>query len=334
VITAPAGTVFPGTASDFSFKDNTTASGTGTVSDVVSGGGTNIVTLEFPEAVTSADNLTLTILDVANPTTASSTDTLAFTGEVNAPAVAAPPFPDANTSYPSGGIVNYTGTDYVFAGGHPFGIPTLAVLGSIQTIDDAVVQTAALGALVPTTAPIEGTTIIVYNNPTIYVVAANGQLNGFATEAQFLGDGYDPADVITVPNFGGLTVGSTAGSVGAPDNALALAGNGAIIDSAGTFYVAAGGHGFGIPTPAVLAAVQAGDTATPLVGTVPAAWSTAPILNGTIVTLSGTVFVAYGGSLFGIKSEAQLAADGFGGTPSIVIPNAGGLTLVDIYTGA
>lgn len=328
-----AGTVFPAAASDISVKDNTTASGSGTVSDVIAGGGATL-SFEFPEAIVAGDNLTLTILDVANPTTASSIDTLSLTGAVNAPAVAAPAFPDAITSYPSGGIVDFAGTYYVFAGGHAFGFPTVPTLQAVQLIDDAEVQTAATGAVVPTTAPIEGTTIIVYNNPTIYVVAANGQLNGFATEAQFLGDGYDPADVITVPNFGGLTVGSTAGSVGAPDNALALAGNGAIVDSSGTFYVAAGGHGFGIPTPAVLAAVQAGDSATPLVGTVPAAWSTAPILNGTIVTLSGTVFVAYGGSLFGIKSEAQLAADGFGGTPSIVIPNAGGLALVDVYTGA
>jgi len=333
-IAAPAGTVFPGTASDYEVKDNTTASGSGTVGTLVSAGGTNTITFEFPEAVVSGDNLTVTVLDVANPTTASSTDTLTLTGSVNAPAVVAPPFPDANTSYPSGGIVDFAGTYYVFAGGHPFGFPTVASLEAVQKIDDAVVQTAAATTTVPTTAPIVGTTLIVYNNPTIYVVAANGQLNGFSTEAQFLGDGYDSADVITVPNFGGLTVGSTVGSVGAADNALALAGNGAIVDSAGTFYVAAGGHGFGIPTPAVLAAVQAGDTATVLVGTVPAGWSTAPILNGTIVTLLGTVYVAYGDTLFGIKSEAQLAADGFGGTPSIVIPNAGGLALVDVYTGA
>jgi hypothetical protein len=332
-LTAPAGTVFPAAASDISIKDNTTASGSGTVGTLVSGGGTDAIVFEVPEAVTSADNLTITVLDVANPSNAGSYQ-LSLNGDVTAPAVSAPPFPDANTSYPSGGIVDFAGTYYVFAGGHPFGFPTVPTLQAVQLIDDAVVQTAATTATVPTTAPAVGTTIIVYNNPTIYVVAANGQLNGFATEAQFTGDGYDPADVITVPNFGGLTVGATAGSVGAADNALALAGNGAIVDSSGTFYVAAGGHGFGIPTPAVLAAVQAGDSAIPLVGTVPAAWSTAPILNGTIVTLNGTVFVAFGGSLYGIKSEAQLAADGFGGTPSIVIPNAGGLALVDIYTGA
>ncbi len=127
---------------------------------------------------------------------------------------------------------------------------------------------APTGALVPSTAPLLGTTIIVYNNPTIYVVGTSG-LNGFATPAQFLGDGYDPADVITVPNFGGLTVGATVGSIGTADNAVGTAANGAIIDSSGTFYVLAGGHAFGIPTLASLAAVQAGDQSTPLVGAVP-----------------------------------------------------------------
>ena len=51
---------------------------------------------------------------------------------------------------------------------------------SLQVVDPAVTITAPTGALVPSAAPLLGTTIIVYNNPTIYVVGASG-LNGFAT---------------------------------------------------------------------------------------------------------------------------------------------------------
>ena len=176
--------------------------------------------------------------------------------------------------------------------------------------------------------------IVVYNNPTIYVVGTDSQLHGFATPVQFLGDGYDPADVITVPNIAGLTVGATAGSVGTGATALATSANGAIVNSSGTFYVFAGGKAFGIPTPAWLAAVQAADTATPLTGTITSAQTGATIRSGTVVTLNSAVWVASGGTLFAFKSMAQLQADGYGGTPSIVIPNVGGLTAVIAYTGS
>jgi hypothetical protein len=249
------------------------------------------------------------------------------------PSVVAPTFPTAATSYPEGGIVNFGGTYYLFAGGHAFGIPTLAVLTSLQVIDHAVVLTAATGATPPVTSPLLGTEIVVYNNPTIYVVGTSG-LNGFSTPAQFLGDGYDPADVITVPNFGGLSVGATVGSVGTGDNVVGTASNGAIIDSSGTFYVVAGGRACGIATLAQLAGVQAGDTATPLVGAVPSSWTTATMENGTLVTVNNAVFEADGGDLFALKAPSQLAADGLGGTPSLVLANYCGMPVVTSYTGS
>ena len=86
-------------------------------------------------------------------------------------------------------------------------------------------------------------------NDTIYVVGTDGQLHGFATPKQFLGDGYDPALVTTVPNLGGLGVGSNAGTT---LTALATKADGAIVISSGTFYTFAGGKGFGIPTQAAL----------------------------------------------------------------------------------
>jgi hypothetical protein len=331
----PAGgtvdTTFPNNAADYVITDTTTKAGSG-VATVVTGAPSQTVVITVPNALTAGDIISITINDAINPTGAGSY-TLSLTGNVQGPTVVAPSFPQANVTYPDGAIVNFSGTDYLFAGGHAFGIPTVAVLQSLQLVDPAVTITAPTGALVPSAAPLLGTTIIVYNNPTIYVVGASG-LNGFSTTTQFLGDGYDPADVITVPSFGGLAVGATVGSVGTADNAIGTAANGAIIDSSGTFYVIAGGHAFGIPNLAQLAVVQAGDTSTPLVGTVPSGWTTSAIANGTLITTNGAVYNSDGGDLFEFKTLAQLVADGFGGTPSIVTPNFGGIPIVTSYLGS
>jgi len=325
-------TTFPTNPADYVVTDTTTKAGSGTATAVAVGAPPQTVVITVPNALTAGDIISITVNDMINPTGAGSyAETL--TGNVQGPTVVSPSFPQANVTYPDGAIVNFSGTDYLFAGGHAFGIPTVAVLVSLQTVDHAVTINAPTGALVPSAAPLLGTTIVVYNNPTIYVVGASG-LNGFSTPTQFLGDGYDPADVITVPNFGGLSVGATVGSVGTADNAIGTAANGAIIDSSGTFYVIAGAHAFGIPTLAVLATVQAGDSSTPLVGTVPAGWTTSVIANGTLITVNSAVFVSEGGDLFAFKSFAQLVADGFGGTPSIVTPNYGGIPIVTTYTGS
>jgi hypothetical protein len=333
--TAPdTDTVFPNNADDYVITDATTKSGSGTAGVITSGGGTDNVTIEVPDALTAGDIISITINDVINPTTSGDYAITLTNAELGAPSVIAPAFPNAAVTYPDGGIVDFGGTFYLFAGGHAFGIPTLAVLTSIQVIDHATPLIAATGAVVPSASPLLGTTIIVYNNPTIYVVGTSG-LNGFSTPAQFLGDGYDPADVITVPNFGGLSVGATVGSVGTGDNVVGTAANGAIIDSSGTFYVVAGGRACGIATPTQLASVQAGDQATPLVGAVPSSWTTSTMENGTLVTVNSAVFEADGGDLFALKAPSQLAADGLGGTPSLVLGNyCGGLPVVTSYTGS
>jgi hypothetical protein len=328
-----ADTVFPNNNLDYVVTDTTTKAGSGTATAVAYvAGATDDVTITVPNALLAGDIVSITVEDIINPTT-SGDYAITVAGNLGAPTVVAPAFPNASVTYPDGAIVNFGGTYYLFAGGHPFGIPTLAVLTSIQVIDHAVVLTAATGATPPVTSPLLGTTIIVYNNPTIYVVGTSG-LNGFSTPAQFLSDGYDPADVITVPNFGGLSVGATVGSVGTGDNVIGTAANGAIIDSSGTFYVVAGGRACGIATPAQLSGVQAGDQATPLVGAVPSSWTTSIMENGTVVTVNSVVFVADGGDLFELKSPTQLAADGLGGTPSIVLGNYCGMPVVTSYTGS
>jgi hypothetical protein len=324
-------TTFPNNPADYVLTDTTTKAGSG-VATAVTGAPSQTVVITVPNALTAGDIISITVNDAINPTGAGSY-TISLTGNVQGPTVVAPSFPQANVTYPDGAIVNFSGTDYLFAGGHAFGIPTPAVLTSLQVVDHAITLTAPTGALVPSAAPLLGTTIIVYNNPTIYVVGASG-LNGFSTTTQFLGDGYDPADVITVPNFGGLSVGATVGSVGTADNAIGTAANGAIIDSSGTFYDIAGGHAFGIPTLAALAVVQAGDSSTPLVGTVPSSWTTVAIANGTLITINGAVYNSDGGDLFEFKTLAQLVADGFGGTPSIVTASFGGIPVVTTYLGS
>jgi hypothetical protein len=177
--------------------------------------------------------------------------------------------------------------------------------------------------------------IVALNNPTIYVVGTDGQLHGFATPSQFLGDGFDPAAVILVDSITGLTVGATAGSVGAGANAVATSANGAIADSSGTFYVFAGGRAFGFPGPKSLLAVEAEDAATPLTAAVSAAQTGATIRQGTVVTINSAVYVANANNnLLPFKSMNQLAKDGYGGTPSILLPGVGGLGVVTGYVGS
>ena len=193
-------------------------------------------------------------------------------------------------------------------------------------------QSAVLRCRRPRRRP--GTLVIVYNNPTIYVVGTDGILHGFATPAQFLGDGYDPADVITVPNGGHLAVGATAGSLGSAGNALATAADGALIESSGTFYVLAGGRAFGISSEAALRQIEAADTARPLLGTVGTALTGAAIAGGTLVTVNGEVYVSYDGDLYPFKSPAQLRSDGYGGTPSLPVPSTDHLTVELPYSGS
>jgi hypothetical protein len=331
-LTGPTGTVFPNNRVLYTFEDSTSLSASGTVTAPLVGGGSNAVTLIVPNDISDGDRVSLTVQDVFNPGTPGNY-TLSITG--NLTSLPGPPqFPDANVAYPDAAIVSFPGTLYVFAGGHAFGVASPTQAQGVEAIDDAGVVPAVAGAAVPTGAPVPGTLVIVYNNPTIYVVGTDGILHGFATPAQFLGDGYDPADVITVPNGGRLAVGATAGSLGAAGNALATAANGALIDSSGTFYVLAGGRAFGIASGAVLRHIEAADTARPLFGTVGPALTGAAIASGTLLTVNGEVYVSYGGDLYPFKSPAQLRSDGYGGTPSLPVPSTGHLTVELPYSGS
>jgi hypothetical protein len=331
-LTGPPGTVFPNNRNLYTLEDSTTLNGSGTVSAPLVGGGSNAVTLIVPNDISRGDRVSLTVQDVLNPGTPGNY-TISITG--NLTSLPGPPqFPDANVAYPDAAIVSFPGTLYVFAGGHAFGVASPTQAQGVEAIDDASVVSALGGAAVPTAGPVPGTLVIVYNNPTIYVVGNDGMLHGFATPAQFLGDGYDPADVITVPNYGHLTVGATAGSLGPAGDALATAANGALIDSLGTFYVLAGGRAFGVASEASLRHIEAADPARPLSGTVSAMLTGAAIAGGTLLTVNGQVYVSYGGDLYPFKSLPQLTSDGYGGTPSLPVPGTGHLTVELPYSGS
>ena len=171
----------------------------------------------------------------------------------------------------------------------------------------------------------------VNGNPTIYVVGTDGQLHGFATPSQFVHDGYDPALVVTVPNLGGLTTGSNAGTT---LTALATKSDGAIVNSSGTFYTFAGGKGFGIPTPAALQEIRKTNTAEELQGSVGSAATSSAIASGVVLSVAGPVYVSYQGTVYPFKTMTQLANDGYGGTAAVPTPHTGGLTVIFAYSGS
>ena len=237
-------------------------------------------------------------------------------------------------SYPNGAIVTFGADHYVFAGGRAFQA-SASELAAVQKVDPAQVVAAPAGTSAPTAvAPRPGVTVFTHpvnGNATIYVIGGDGQLHPFATPAQFVRDGYNGALVITVPNLGGLSVGSNAGNT---LTALATRADGAIVNSSGTFYTFAGGRTFGIPTPAALQQVRKTNSAVELQGSVPPGATGAPIADGVVLSVAGPVYVSYHGELYPFKTQAQLAASGYGGTPAVPAPHTGGLTVVFPYSGS
>ena len=162
-------------------------------------------------------------------------------------------FPQAWLSYPNGAVVSFGAKDYVFAGGRAF-IATGNSFGAVEKVDHARVISAPSGAIAPTgVAPRSGTLLTtrpVTGNSIIYVAGPDGQLHGFSTSGQFSRDGYDAALVVTVPNLGDVSIGSTAGVEGAAANALVYPGPTGGRQLCRRDYVFAGGRAFGVSSPA------------------------------------------------------------------------------------
>ncbi len=334
---APAGTTFPSSPADYSVQDAAALSGSGAVTSAVTGGGTNDVGFKVPGTISAGDRLTVTVLDVINPGTASSTYTIAAAGAVTGPSTAALPFPHAPDTYPNGAIVNFSGKDFVLGGGHAFAVASPKVMTALEKVDHAIVVTAAAGAEPPSEAPRQGTLLStrpVNGGATIYVVGIDGELHGFVNPKQFKDDGYDPAMVVTVPSLSGLKVGRSAGAVGTAGNAFGTSSDGAIIDSGGTYYVFAGGRAFLVANAAELSTIRKADKARALSVPVTTAQEGAGIASGVELSVSGRVYVTYQGNLYPFKSISQLRADGYGGTAAVQVPGTAGLPVVAGYSGS
>ncbi len=252
-----------------------------------------------------------------------------------------PPFPGAVTSEPNGAIVDFSGTYYVFAGGRAFAVAR-EQLAALRVVDHARVVEAPPGRTAPTgLRPRSGTLLTSYavtHDRTVYVVGTDGELHGFASEAQLLHGGFDPALVVTVAGLAGLTVSpATVGKAGV--TALSTASDGAIADSGRTYYVFAGGRAFGVPTSALLTEIRRGDPAQSRAGTVTATETRAKVASGVLLVHPGpartwAVSVTYNGALYPFATAAQLAADGYGGTAAVPVPGTGGLPTDFPYSGS
>jgi hypothetical protein len=166
------------------------------------------------------------------------------------------------------------------------------------------------------------------------VVGTSGELYGFAGPAQFVGAGFDPALVVTVPSLGGLKVAATSARA-AGLTAFSTGADGAIVDSSGTYYIFAGAKAFRVPTPGALVAVRKADPAKALPARVTSAETAAPIASGALISVAGGkgVFVSYNGDAFPFKSMGQVLRDGYGGTAAVPVPGTGLLTVLSHYAG-
>ena len=336
-INAPTGTVFPSNSAEYSVQDATTPSGSGTVTAAISGGGSNAITFKVPGNINVGDRLSITALDVINPSTASSTYTIGLTGAITGPSTAAAPFPHAHLTYPNGAIIRFSGKDYVLAGGRAFEVTSTKILTAVQKVDHASVVAASAGAKPPSGAPRQGTLLStrpVNGAATVYVAGTDGELHGFVSPKQFKDDGYDPALVVTVPSLGGLKVGRSAGALGSTGNAFGTSSDGAIVDSSGTYFVLAGGRAFLVPSSTELSSLRKADKAQVLSGKVTTAREDAGIAGGVELSAPGRVYVTYQGDLYPFKSLGQLRTDGYGGTAAVQVPGTAGLHVVASYSSS
>jgi hypothetical protein len=280
---------------------------------------------------------TLTPTTTTTPAIPPSTTTSATTSSTTTTSGPSKPFPPANVSYPNGAIIAFGSTNYVFAGGRAFSA-TASQLAAVHKVNPAKVLTAPSGATAPTTATVRSGTLVftkpVDGNPTIYVAGTDGKLHGFSTGKQFLNNGYNGALVVTLPSLGGVKIGPTVGVAGPAVTAMATRADGAIINSSGTFFTFAGGRAFGIPTQSALLRIKAGNPAKELRGSIGSAQTGAAIATGVLLSLSPAVYVSYQGDVYPFKTPTQLANAGYGGTAAILVPHAGGLTVVFPYSGS
>ena len=304
---------FPSLASDYSITDLTNSTYSETPSFVNVTNTTGAVNLTLSNALPAGDNISISISGVINGSAALYTATLDAQLEATPPVV----FPTAAVSYPNGAFVQSSGQIDVIAGGYGFGIPTAAVYAQIAAND---ASTVVDGTFPTATAPRAGTLIQVAGSAGIWVVGTDGKLYQFSTPAQFLGDGYSPMQVVTVPSAGGLTVGT-----GTPPSAALTMADGSIQNFGGTLYVFDGGQAFGIPNLADAAAIIAATGATPIVGSGSAPMA-GTIANGSVLTVLGTtnVYVTSGGTAY-LATGTNLTTNGYTTMYAVTVPSLGSM---------
>ncbi len=304
---------FPSLASDYSITDLTNSTYSETPSSVNVSNTTGAVNLTLSNALPAGDNISISISGVINGSAALYTATLDAQLEATPPVV----FPTAAVSYPNGAFVQSSGQIDVIAGGYGFGIPTAAVYAQIAAND---ASTVVDGTFPTATAPRAGTLIQVAGSAGIWVVGTDGKLYQFSTPAQFLGDGYSPMQVVTVPSAGGLTVGT-----GTPPSAASTMADGSIQNFGGTLYVFDGGQAFGIPNLADAATIIAATGATPIVGSGSAPMA-GTIANGSVLKVLGTtnVYVTSGGTAY-LATGTNLTTNGYTTMYAVTVPSLGSM---------
>jgi hypothetical protein len=251
-------------------------------------------------------------------------------GPMTVPALNEGPLPEATVTYPNGAIVDFSGTDYVFAGSHPFEVSTPGDLATLQARDRATIVVAPAGAIPANIPPRAGTLLSLATGtsaPSVYVVGTDGEVHQFSDAAELQSDGYDPALETTVTDLAGLTIGPSVSTEGNLVDAYATLADGAIIDSGGVYYVLAGGRAFEVPSSA-LAAVQEADPANPLSGNVSTVQTTQEMANGVVLEVAGNLYVSYENALWLFTSASQFVSDGYGGTAAVTAPSTGGVVVV------
>ena len=109
--------------------------------------------------------------------------------------------------------------------------------------------------------------------------------------------------------------------------------NSALINFAGTIYVFAGGHAFGIPTPTVLSKIRSVNPAVPLnaaAGTVVPVQTARPgtLISTYAVNGNATIYVVgTDGQLHGFSTPKQYKAGGYDTALNTTVNNAGGMTI-------
>ena len=311
------GTGLPLAPSDYTITDLTNSSGSGAPATVTADNSiTNYsgVDLTVANPIAQNDQLKIVISGVINPS--GGTYTAQFAG-VNAASQAVSAFPSAGMSYPNGAFVQSGSQIDVIAGGYGFGIPSASVYSQIAANDAA---TVVDGSFPTATAPRAGTLIQVAGSAGIWVVGTDGKLYQFSTPAQFLGDGYSPKQVVTVPSAGGLTVGT-----GTPPSAATTMADGSVQNFGGTFYVFDGGQAFGIPNLADANSIIAATGATPIVGSGSAPMA-GTIANGSVLEVLGStnVYVTSGGTAY-LATGTNLTTNGYTTMYAVPVPSLGSM---------